>query len=266
MYGLSLTQVSKTFHSNVLAPVKALHQLSLNVPRGEFVVVIGANGSGKSTLLRLIAGAHRVDAGVIRLFNREITHWPEHRRSRHIAFVEQLPGARLAPGLTIEENLALSFLRENSRLWQIAIRRKERELFRQVLTPLGLGLENRLGSKLRELSGGQAQALAIAAITGLSAPQLLLLDEHCAALDPRMSALVMDITAKLCRERGITTIMVSHDFEHAAHYGDRLIMMKEGRLVVDLSGDEKKRMDPQSVFKLFMEYQNLTQPSLGAVV
>lgn len=253
---LTLSHVSKTFHPDTVAPIRALNDVSIEIEDGDFICVIGANGSGKSTLLRAIAGVHAVSKGAVHLKGRDITRWSEQRRSRRIALVDQLPGARMAPALTVEQNLALSLMRARRPLWQIAVREREREQFRRLLAPLGLGLEDRLDSKIRELSGGQAQALTIAALTQLVTPEVLLLDEHCASLDPRMSNLVMETTASLCKASGITTIMVTHDFEHAAVYGDRLILMKEGRPAIDLRSEEKRDLTPRNIFDLFMQHQS----------
>jgi putative ABC transport system ATP-binding protein len=253
---LSLSRVSKIFNPNTIAPIKALNDISLDIEAGEHICIIGANGSGKSTLLRVIAGAHEISEGAIYLNGHDITRWSEHRRSRRVALVDQIPGARMAPALTIEQNLALSLMRTRRPLWQIAVREKEREQFRQVLSPLGLGLESRLDSKVRELSGGQAQALTVVALTRLFTPEILLLDEHCASLDPRMSSLVMETTAKLCQDLRITTVMVTHDFEHAALYGNRLILMAEGKPVVDLRSNEKRGLTARNIFDLFMQHQS----------
>lgn len=257
---LSLRHLSKTFFPHTMAPIPALRDVSLEVDAGDFVCIIGANGSGKSTLLRVVAGAHRADTGMVTLAGQDVTRWSEQRRAGQIAFVDQTPGARMAPALSIEQNMALALLRGGGRpLWQIAVRAKERDLFKQTIAPLGLGLENRLGAKMRELSGGQAQALTVASVIRLVTPQLLLLDEHCAALDPRMSKLVMETTSDLCRERGITTIMVTHDFNAAAQYGNRLIMMKEGAIAFDVQGPEKQKLDARNIFDLFMDQQWLTE-------
>lgn len=275
---LEVREVDKTFSTSMTLPVQALRRVSLKVAPGEFVCIIGANGSGKSTLLATIAGAYRDVTGAILLDGRDVTRMPQHRRAADIAIVGQQPGAWMAPELTLEENLALILLRGSAKAvgeagrhsrngartlpgrqprpwWKFAIRRREREQFREALAPLQLGLEDRLSTSLRNLSGGQAQAIAVAAATALVPPPLLLLDEHCAALDPRMSQFVMETTDRLCRERRVTTLMVTHHLEHAARYGDRLVLMQEGRIAVDLSKQEKQRLTPHDILDVFMEHQ-----------
>ena len=252
---LSLQRVSKTFSPYNAAPITALNNISIEVEPGEFVCIVGANGSGKSTLLKVIAGVHRNTLGSVFLAAKNITTWSEQKRSRQITMVDQTPGARLAPDLTIEQNLALYLMRENRPLWHVAVRKSDRDRFFAALSPLGLGLETRMHARVRELSGGQAQALAVAAATKLVQPKLLLLDEHCAALDPRMSNLVMEATSALCRERGITTLMVTHDFRHAAEYGDRLILMREGNPILDVRGGAKSQLTPRDIFEVFMQQQ-----------
>ncbi len=249
---LQLRHVSKTFGANPETSVRSLADINLSIHDGEFVCVIGANGSGKTTLLKVIVGSYSVSAGQVFLMDRDITNVPEHLRARHLAMVSQQPGSRLASSLTIEQNMAMVAIPDRE-WWRFAINKDLRNRFREVLRPLGLGLEDRLRSKVFELSGGQLQALTLAMTVGFLKPKLLLLDEHCAALDAVMSDKVMALTNSVCGRPSGAVIMVTHNFEHAATYGDRLIIMHAGSIAEDVDGHTKQAMSPRDVFDRFMD-------------
>ena len=236
---IRIHDISKTFNPGTPDEKIATRQLSLTIESGEFVAVIGGNGAGKSTLLNLLAGALLPDSGTIAINGEDVTRMPEHERARQVARVFQDPMIGTAPLLTVEENLVLAEMRAKGRGLRLALTGPRRERYRQVLTELGLGLENRLGTRAGSLSGGQRQALALVMAT-LEAPQVLLLDEHTAALDPRTSATVMQATQRLVAAKRLTTLMVTHNMEHALEYGSRIVMMAQGAVRADLSHSEKQ--------------------------
>jgi putative ABC transport system ATP-binding protein len=252
MVTLQIRNVSKTFGTNPETSVRSLAGINLSISDSEFVCVIGANGSGKTTLLKVIVGSYSVSTGQIFLMDRDITNVPEHLRARHLALVSQQPGSRLAPSLTIEQNMAMVAIPDRE-WWRFAINKDLRNRFQEVLRPLGLGLEDRLRSKVSELSGGQLQALTLAMTVGFLKPSLLLLDEHCAALDAVMSDKVMALTNSVCGGQSAAVVMVTHNFDHAAAYGDRLIIMHAGSIVEDVGGPTKQAMSPRDVFDRFMD-------------
>lgn len=217
----------------------ALAGISLRLQPGDFVTIIGSNGAGKSTLLNAIAGVFPVDDGRIVLDGEDITDLPEHRRACHIGRVFQDPAIGTAPNMTIEENLSLALSKGKRRGLGRGIRSQDRKLFRERLSLLGLGLENRLHDKVGLLSGGQRQALTLLMAT-IRRPKLLLLDEHIAALDPKTAELILNLTNKIVRGFGLTTLMVTHNLEHALEYGNRTIMMHEGEIILDLSGPKRE--------------------------
>jgi putative ABC transport system ATP-binding protein len=231
--------VSKAFFRWTPTEVKALDDLHLAVPPGDFVTLIGPNGAGKSTLLRAISGVVAVDAGRVVLSGTDVTRTPEHRRARFIGRVDQDPLGSTAPMMSIEENLAMAARRGQPRGLGIAVTPARRAWFRELLAELDLGLEGRLAVRVGTLSGGQRQALALVMAT-MGAPPVLLLDEHTASLDPRVGRQVMEITHRLVARRRLTTLMVTHNMEQAIRWGNRLVMMSAGRVVLDIGGAEKQ--------------------------
>jgi putative ABC transport system ATP-binding protein len=238
---LRLVGVRKTFFRGTADEVVALHDVQLALAPGEFVTIVGSNGAGKSTLLNVVNGVHTVDGGRIELDGRDVTTVPEHGRARYLGRVSQDPKAGTAANLTVEQNLALALLRGQARGLRQAVDAERRALFRHALEPLGLGLEARLGAPAGILSGGQRQALTLVMAT-IVPPRLLLLDEHAASLDPRAAPTVLGITRRLVEEGQITTLMVTHNVEHAIRYGTRLVMMHGGRIVLDIAGAQKQAL------------------------
>lgn len=238
MASLELWGVAQTFFPGTVNETRALQGVDLSLKPGEFVTVVGSNGAGKSTLLNVVAGVLRPDQGNVLLGGADVTRLGEVERARRIGRVFQNPTAGTAPSLTVEENLSLALSRGERRglLW--AVTGAKRRRFQQELAGLGLGLEKRLNDKVGLLSGGQRQALSLLMAT-LKRPDVLLLDEHTAALDPRTAALIADLTARWVEERQLTTLMVTHNLEHAIRLGHRLIMMHQGRILFEMAGQEK---------------------------
>ncbi|MBV9120287.1 MAG: ATP-binding cassette domain-containing protein [Chloroflexi bacterium] len=234
---LEIENLRKTFSRGASAVV-ALDGISLRLAKGEFVTVIGSNGAGKSTLLNVVNGALRPDDGRIKLNGQDWTAVPEHLRARRIARVEQDPGAVTAARLTVEENMALALTTCRRRGLGFGVTRLRRQTFGAALAQLGMGLEGRLGVRMSTLSGGQRQAISVLMAT-LAEPEVLLLDEHTAALDPHAANQVMTLTERLVRAQSLTTLMVTHNMERALSHGDRLIMLHAGRILFDVSGDQK---------------------------
>ncbi len=249
---LDIKAINKTFNPGTINANHALKDLSLHLAEGESVAVIGGNGAGKSTLLNAVAGVWSVDSGSIHLGGVDMTHLPEYKRAKYIGRVFQDPMMGTAGNMQIEENLALAARRGQRRGLKVGITRAEREKFREMLRILDLGLENRLTDKAGLLSGGQRQALTLLMAT-LQKPQLLLLDEHTAALDPKTAAKVMEVTRLLVNQDRLTTLMITHNMRDAIEYGDRLIMMYEGRIVVDVGGAEKKNLTVEHLLNLFSQ-------------
>lgn len=247
---LSLERVSKTFYRGGPNERVALSGINLHLEPGEFVTIIGSNGAGKSTLLNAIAGVFPIDCGTIKVDGEDITRIPEHQRARQVGRVFQDPMMGTAGAMSIEENLSLALSRGQKRRLRRAIGRKERAFFREELAKLGLGLENRLTTKVAFLSGGQRQALTLLMAT-LSRPKLLLLDEHTAALDPRTAEKVVELTESIVGSARLTTLMVTHNMEQALGLGSRTIMMHEGRIVLDLSGRQRQRLTVSDLLGLF---------------
>ena len=247
---LDIDGVCKTFNAGTVNEKTALRDLSLHIGEGEFVTVIGGNGAGKSTLLNAVAGVWAVDRGTIAIGGTDVTRLPEHRRARYIGRVFQDPMMGTAATMQIDENLALAMRRGQRRTLRIGISRSEREGYREMLKILDLGLEDRLTSKVGLLSGGQRQALTLLMAT-LQKPRLLLLDEHTAALDPKTAAKVLDATERIVGKDHLTTLMITHNMKDAIAYGDRLIMMYDGRIVIDVSGEEKKKLTVRQLLELF---------------
>ncbi len=249
---LTVTNIYKTFNKDTINEKKALCGLSLYLNPGDFVTIIGGNGAGKSTLLNMIAGVYPIDSGKIGIGGVNISRKPEHVRAKYIGRVFQDPMLGTAAGMEIEENLALAYRRGKGRTLKWNITRKEKDLYYEKLKILNLGLETRMNSKVGLLSGGQRQALTLLMAT-LIDPKLLLLDEHTAALDPKTAKTVLDLTEKMIGEGNLTAMMVTHNMKDAIRLGNRLIMMHEGRIIYDVSGEEKKKLQVSDLLAKFEE-------------
>ena len=249
---LKLTEVCKTFNPGTVNEKIALSGLNLHLKPGEFVTVIGGNGAGKSTLMNSVAGAYGVDSGKIEIDGVDVTHMPEYKRAKFIGRVFQDPMMGTAATMQIEENMALAARRGKRRGLRIGITNKEREEYRERLKILDLGLEDRLTAKVGLLSGGQRQALTLL-MAAMQKPKLLLLDEHTAALDPKTAAKVLDVTTQIVEKDNLTTLMITHNMRDAINYGNRLIMMYDGHIVVDVSGEEKKNLTVEQLLNLFSQ-------------
>ena len=249
---LDIQKISKTFNPGTVNEKKALSGLSLHLDEGDFVTIIGSNGAGKSTLLNAVAGAFYVDEGRIELAGLDITFQPEHRRSRVIGRLFQDPLKGTAPSMTIGENLALAYLRSAKGNPFSRISQKEKALFREKLALLGMGLEDRMDQPVGLLSGGQRQALTLLMAT-LVPPQLLLLDEHTAALDPATADKVLELTRQVVSEGRITCLMVTHNMSQALTMGSRTLMMADGSIVLDVSGPERAAMAVDDLLRRFKE-------------
>ena len=247
---LRVEQVCKTFHPGTVNEKKALDGLSLHLRPGEFVTVIGGNGAGKSTLLNAVAGTWPVDAGRIILGGTDVTGLPDFKRAPFIGRVFQDPLQGTAPDMWLEENLALALRRGQKRGLKWGISKEERALFKEKLQSLGLGLEDRLSVKAGLLSGGQRQALTLL-MAALRKPKLLLLDEHTAALDPATAAKVLEITGQIVEEDQLTTLMITHNMRDAITFGSRLIMMHQGKIILDIAGEEKKHLSVPELLERF---------------
>ena len=247
---LDLINVRKTFNPKTVNEKIALAGVNLHLEDGDFVTVIGGNGAGKSTTLNAIAGVWPIDEGQIILDGKDLTHLPEHRRAAMLGRVFQDPMTGTAATMQIEENLALAARRGAKRTLRVGITKAEREIYREKLKTLGLGLEDRMTAKVGLLSGGQRQALTLL-MSSLKKPQLLLLDEHTAALDPRTAEKVLHLTRDIVAENKLTTMMVTHNMRDAIAYGNRLIMMHEGRIILDIKGEEKKNLTVEMLLEQF---------------
>ena len=249
---LRVENVWKTFNAGTVNEKTALSGLNLHLNEGDFVTVIGGNGAGKSTMLNAVAGVWPVDEGKIFIDSVDVTKLPEHKRAAYLGRVFQDPMTGTAAGMQIEENLALAARRGAKRFLKPGITQKEREYYKERLASLGLGLEDRLTSKVGLLSGGQRQALTLMMAT-LKKPRLLLLDEHTAALDPKTAAKVLDATDRIVGEDQLTTLMITHNMKDAIVHGNRLIMMYEGHIIYDVAGEEKKNLKVSDLLAKFEE-------------
>ncbi len=251
-YALEICDIHKVFNRGTINEKIALNGVNLNLNPGDFVTIIGGNGAGKSTTLNAIAGVWPIDSGKIIINGTDITALAEHKRAAYLGRVFQDPMTGTASTMDIEENMAIAYRRGESRTLRWGISSKEREMFREKLATLGLGLENRMTSKVGLLSGGQRQAITLL-MASLKQPQLLLLDEHTAALDPKTAAKVLEISDKIIAENHLTAMMVTHNMRDAIAHGNRLIMMHEGRIIYDVSGDEKSRLTVADLLHKFEE-------------
>ena len=242
----------KTFNAGTVNEKQALKGIDLTLEDGDFVTVIGGNGAGKSTMLNAIAGVWPVDEGQIIIDGKDVTKLPEHKRAAFLGRVFQDPMNGTAATMGIEENLALALRRGQSRTLRAGIKSSEREVYKRLLSTLGLGLEDRLTSKVGLLSGGQRQALTLLMAT-LKKPKLLLLDEHTAALDPKTAAKVLETTEMIVNRDHLTTLMITHNMKDAITHGNRLIMMMEGKIILDIRGEEKKKLTVEDLLHKFEE-------------
>jgi len=250
---ITLDKCTKYFHRGSVNEVLALNEMSLHVDEGEFVSVIGSNGAGKSSLLNCIAGTFFIDSGSIQIDGKEMSKAPEYKRAAFISRVFQDPMKGTCPSASIEQNLALALRRGLPRRLCKGVKGEYREKFREVLSQLGLGLEERSGDRVGLLSGGQRQAITMLMAT-LRRPDVLLLDEHIAALDPKTAAQILQLTEKIVTEQKLTTLMITHNMKHAIHFGNRLIMLHQGKVLFDISGEDKKNLTVEKLLAKF--YQN----------
>ena len=249
---LEIKNIYKTFNAGTVNEKHALNGLDIVLNEGDFVTVIGGNGAGKSTFLNAVAGVWPVDAGKICIDGRDVTALPEYKRAKYLGRVFQDPMTGTAANMQIEENLALAARRGRRRGLRWEVTKGEREKYRDLLASLDLGLEDRLTAKVGLLSGGQRQALTLVMAT-LVKPKLLLLDEHTAALDPKTAAKVLEITDKVIAENNLTAIMITHNMSDALKHGNRLIMMNDGKIIFDVSGEEKKNLTVEDLLRKFSE-------------
>ena len=247
---LEISHISKTFNAGTVNEKRALNDVSIHLADGESVAVIGGNGAGKSTLLNAVAGVWTVDEGSISIGGIDVTHLPEHKRAKYIGRVFQDPMMGTAATMQIEENLALAARRGQRRGLRMGITKEERERYRDLLRILDLGLEDRMTTKVGLLSGGQRQALTLLMAT-MQKPKLLLLDEHTAALDPKTANKVMEATRLFVNKDRLTTLMITHNMRDAIEYADRLIMMYEGKVALDIGGEEKKKLTVEDLLAKF---------------
>lgn len=248
---LKLENISLTFHAGTVNEKKALTNLSLHLPQGDFVTILGSNGAGKSTLFNTIAGTYTPDSGKVYLDGKDITQLPDYKRSKEIGRLFQDPLKGTAPNMTIEENLALAFLRANHTKSPFSmVSKADRAEFRERLAMLNLGLEDRMNTSVGLLSGGQRQALTLLMAT-LVTPKILLLDEHTAALDPGTAEVVLELTKKIVAENNITCLMITHNLASSLSLGNRTIMMADGRIVLDIGGEERKGLTVDDLLQRF---------------
>ncbi len=247
---LRIEDISKTFNPDTINEKKAIRGINLHLYKGDFVTVIGSNGAGKSTLMNLIAGGHPVDAGTISIDGNDVTKLSENERATFIGRVFQDPMAGTAPTMSIEENLSMAYQRGKKRGFRLALNRQLREFFQSSLEVLELNLENRLQSKVGLLSGGERQALSLLMAT-FTNPKLLLLDEHTAALDPKRAELITRLTEKIVKQNHLTTLMITHNMDQALRLGNRLLMMHQGEIVLELSEIEKAKMKSRDLIEAF---------------
>ena len=247
---LEIKDIWKIFNAGTVNEKQALRGVSLTLNDGDFCTVIGGNGAGKSTMLNAVAGTWAVDGGSISIGGVDVTHLPDHKRAPYIGRVFQDPMLGTAPTMQILENLALAARRGQKRGLRWGLTKTEKDRYQEMLSGLGLGLEDRLTSKVGLLSGGQRQALTLL-MASLKKPKLLLLDEHTAALDPKTAAKVLELSDKIVAENHLTTMMVTHNMKDAIVHGNRLIMMYDGKIVIDVSGEEKKKLTVPQLLELF---------------
>ena len=251
---IRLEGYTQYFHRGGVNEVRALDQVDLYLAKGDFVTLIGSNGAGKSTLLNGVAGVHLPDAGAMFIGDRNVTQWPEHQRAAYIGRVFQDPLVGTCASLSIEQNMALALRRGRRRGLRIGVKRRERNFFKDQLQILGLGLEDRLKASVGLLSGGQRQALTMIMAT-LVEPEVLLLDEHTAALDPKTARQILELTGQIVDAKHLTTMMVTHNMAQALAYGNRLMMLHQGRIILDVSGEKKRNLSVEDLLSQFYRVQ-----------
>ena len=249
---LKITNLQKTFNPGTVNAKTALNGLTLHIKEGDFVTVIGGNGAGKSTLQNAIAGVWKPDYGTIVIDGVDVTNMPEYKRAKYLGRVFQDPMKGTAPDMEIQENLCIASKRGLKRRFIRGVRKSNKEYYRELLKTLDLGLEDRLSTKVGLLSGGQRQALTLL-MASMEKPKLLLLDEHTAALDPKTAAKVLEITDKIVTENHLTTLMITHNMRDAIAHGNRLIMMQDGKIIVDVEGEAKQKLTVEDLLKLFAQ-------------
>ncbi|MBO5354735.1 MAG: ABC transporter ATP-binding protein [Clostridia bacterium] len=247
---LEMKNITKTFFPGTVNEKVALKGIDLTLEDGDFVTIIGGNGAGKSTLLNAISGVWKPDCGQVIIDGIDVTHLPEYKRAKYLGRVFQDPMMGTAKDMEIEENLALALRRGKRRTLKWRISKAEREEYRRILADLDLGLETRMTHKVGLLSGGQRQAVTLLMAT-LNTPKLLLLDEHTAALDPKTAAKVLEITDRIVEKDHLTTLMITHNMQDAIDHGNRLIMMHEGKVIIDVKGEEKKKLTVPDLLAMF---------------
>ena len=247
---LTLNEVTKIFNPGTQDEKRALDDFSLDVAEGDFITIIGSNGAGKTTLLNVIAGTIEPDDGQVQVDGQDVTRWPDFQMARYISRVFQSPTMGTAGEMTIEENLCMAELRGKKRGLKWGVTKKRRAEYREILKVLDLGLEDRLKQSVSLLSGGQRQSLTLL-MTTLTLPRVLLLDEHTAALDPRTAAKVMDLTDSMVRENRLTSLMVTHNMNQALKYGNRMVMLHQGKIQLDIKGEEKQKLTVADVVAEF---------------
>ena len=247
---LHVDNIFKTFFPGTINEKKALQGLNLHLEPGDFVTVIGGNGAGKSTMLNAIAGVFPIDKGSIVIDGEDVTKWPEHKRAKYIGRVFQDPMMGTAAGMQIEENLSIAARRGQRPGFSWSLPEEQHKRFYELLKELDLGLEDRMTAKVGLLSGGQRQALTLLMAT-LKKPKLLLLDEHTAALDPKTAAKVLDLTEKIVTRDNLTALMITHNMRDALRFGNRLIMLHSGRVIIDVKGDDKKNLEIPDLLEMF---------------
>jgi putative ABC transport system ATP-binding protein len=250
---LHLDKIFKVFNEGTPDEKIAIQQVSLHLAPGDFITVIGSNGAGKSTLLNIVSGKLMTDLGTITIDGQNVTNVKEHKRAKMVGRVFQDPMAGTAPTMTIEENLAIAYMRTNKRSLKVGVSKKRKDFFREKLETLHLGLENRLGAKVGLLSGGERQALSLLMAT-FTEPKILLLDEHTAALDPSRAELITNLTKEIVQAYNLTTLMVTHNMQQALDLGNKLIMMDKGQIIFQADEEEKKKL---SIEKLLNEFQRI---------
>lgn len=258
---LKIENITKTFSKSTINEKVALDNISLTINDGDFITVIGSNGAGKSTLLNAIAGSFPIDTGKILIDDIDITKKPEYKRASYIGRVFQNPMMGTASDMWIEENLALAKRRGDKRFLKPGITNEERKQYKEILKSFDLNLEDRLTDKVGLLSGGQRQALTLLMAT-IKKPKLLLLDEHTAALDPKTASKVLELTNKVVNENSLTTFMVTHNMKDALKYGNRLIMMDQGHIILDVSGKDKEKLEVKDLLKMFDEVGGIVNDNM----
>lgn len=249
---LEIKHLSKTFNIGTVNEKSALNDVNLKLNNGDFVTVIGGNGAGKSSMLNAISGVWKPDSGSIEIDEINVTNMPEYKRAKFLGRVFQDPMMGTAAKMSIEENLALAARRGKRRGLKWGISASEREEYKKLLSTLDLGLESRLTTKVGLLSGGQRQAITLL-MASLQKPKLLLLDEHTAALDPKTAIKVLELSDKIIKKDNLTTLMITHNMRDAIHYGNRLIMMHEGRIILDIAGEEKAKLTVEQLMEKFSQ-------------